>query len=208
MRAGDERRLVALNAARHHGLAAPADVTRPLWILLDHLTELSELAHAEGRGDPQELLEVPLRHGRAARVTVVFVDALDARDRISATVHACARARVVLGRSPSTPARRRSAARWTSRPPRTPRPAAATPGSAPPRRSGSRSRSPSTRWTRTPRPRCGTRWSPCCRTATPAPRRQPRRSPIRSVPGRPRAEPVGARAAATADRSDEGRGAG
>ncbi|RAJ44688.1 hypothetical protein K353_01265 [Kitasatospora sp. SolWspMP-SS2h] len=92
-----ERRLVALNAARHHGLAAPADVTRPLWILLDHLTELSELAHAEGRTDPQELLEVPLRHGRAARVTVVFVDALDARDRVSATVHACARARVVLG---------------------------------------------------------------------------------------------------------------
>ncbi|GLW55620.1 hypothetical protein [Kitasatospora phosalacinea] len=92
-----ERRLVALNAARHHGLAAPSDVTRPLWILLDRLTELSELAHAEGRTDPQELLEVPLRHGRAARVTVVFADALDARDRISPTVRACTRTRVVLG---------------------------------------------------------------------------------------------------------------
>ncbi|WP_232733846.1 hypothetical protein [Kitasatospora sp. CB02891] len=92
-----ERRLIALNAARHHGVAAPADVTRPLWILLDHLTELSELAHAEGRTDPQELLEVPLRHGRSARVTVVFVDDLEARHRIAATVHACTRARVVLG---------------------------------------------------------------------------------------------------------------
>ncbi|RKE17853.1 hypothetical protein [Streptomyces sp. TLI_171] len=92
-----ERRLISLNAARHHGLPAPADVTRPLWILLDHLTELSELAHAEGRTDPQELLEVPLRHGRAARVTVVFVDALEARDRISPTVRTCTRARVVLG---------------------------------------------------------------------------------------------------------------
>ncbi|BAJ26977.1 MULTISPECIES: FtsK/SpoIIIE domain-containing protein [Kitasatospora] len=92
-----ERRLVALNAARHHGLAAPADVTRPLWILLDRVTELSELAHAEGRTDPQELLEVPLRHGRAARVTVVFADGLDALGRISPTVRTCARARVVLG---------------------------------------------------------------------------------------------------------------
>ncbi|MFG2696756.1 hypothetical protein [Kitasatospora sp. NPDC048407] len=92
-----ERRLITLNAARHHGVPAPADVTRPLWILLDHLTELSELAHAEGRTDPQELLEVPLRHGRAARVTVVFVDDLDARHRIAATVHTCTRARMVLG---------------------------------------------------------------------------------------------------------------
>jgi len=92
-----ERRLVALNAARHHGVTAPADVTRPLWLLLDHPTELSELAHAEGRPDPQELLEMPLRHGRAARVTVVFADDLEARDRISPTVRAAARARVVLG---------------------------------------------------------------------------------------------------------------
>ncbi|GAA2827591.1 membrane protein [Kitasatospora paracochleata] len=96
-----ERRLVALNAARHHGVAAPEDATRPLWLLLDHPTELSELAQAEGRPDPQELLEVPLRHGRAARVTVVFADDVEARDRISPTVRAAARARVVLG--PVTP---------------------------------------------------------------------------------------------------------
>lgn len=92
-----ERRLSALAAARHSGVPAPADVTRPLWLLLDHPTELSELAQAEGRTDPQELLEIPLRHGRAARVTVVVVDAIEAADRISPAVRAGTRARVVLG---------------------------------------------------------------------------------------------------------------
>ncbi|WP_327065547.1 hypothetical protein [Kitasatospora sp. NBC_01302] len=92
-----ERRLAALNAARYHGEPAPADATRPLWLLLDHPTELSELAQAEGRPDPQGLLELPLRQGRAARVTVVVVDAIEAVDRISPTVRAAARARVVLG---------------------------------------------------------------------------------------------------------------
>ncbi|MGK4584618.1 hypothetical protein [Kitasatospora sp. HPMI-4] len=92
-----ERRIAALNTARHHGVTPPEDVTRPLWLLLDHPTELSELAHAEGRLDPQDLLEVPLRQGRAARVTVVIADDLQARDRLSATVWATTRARVVLG---------------------------------------------------------------------------------------------------------------
>ncbi|MGW4895117.1 hypothetical protein ACWEQL_23020 [Kitasatospora sp. NPDC004240] len=92
-----ERRLTALNAARHAGVAAPEDVTRPLWLLLDHPTELGELAHAEGRPDPQDLLELPLRHGRAARVTVVIADDIEARDRISPTVRSTTRARVVLG---------------------------------------------------------------------------------------------------------------
>jgi len=96
-----ERRLTALNAARHTGVAAPEDVTRPLWLLLDHPTELSELANAEGRPDPQDLLETPLRHGRAARVTVVIADDIEARERISPTVRATTRARVVLG--PTTP---------------------------------------------------------------------------------------------------------
>ncbi|WP_371501593.1 hypothetical protein OG871_32190 [Kitasatospora sp. NBC_00374] len=96
-----ERRLTVLNAARHHGIAAPEDATRPLWLLLDHPTELSELAQAEGRPDPQDLLETPLRHGRAARVTVVFADDIEARERISATVRSTCRARVVLG--PTTP---------------------------------------------------------------------------------------------------------
>ncbi|WP_033817539.1 FtsK/SpoIIIE domain-containing protein, partial [Kitasatospora sp. MBT63] len=96
-----ERRLTVLNAARHHGIAAPEDATRPLWLMLDHPTELSELAQAEGRTDPQDLLETPLRHGRAARVTVVFADDAEARDRVSATVRSTCRARVVLG--PTTP---------------------------------------------------------------------------------------------------------
>ncbi|MEV4616738.1 FtsK/SpoIIIE domain-containing protein [Kitasatospora sp. NPDC049258] len=96
-----ERRLTVLNASRHHGIAAPEDVTRPLWLLLDHPTELSELAQAEGRTDPQDLLEIPLRHGRAARITVVFADDVEARDRVSATVRSTCRARVVLG--PTTP---------------------------------------------------------------------------------------------------------
>lgn len=92
-----ERRLAALNLARYRGEPAPADVSRPLWLLLDHPTELTELAQAEGHPDPQDLLELPLRQGRAARVTVVVVDAIEAVDRISPTVRAAARARVVLG---------------------------------------------------------------------------------------------------------------
>ncbi|MER8187701.1 FtsK/SpoIIIE domain-containing protein [Kitasatospora sp. NPDC094015] len=96
-----ERRLTVLNASRHHGIAAPEDVTRPLWLMLDHPTELSELAQAEGRTDPQDLLEIPLRHGRAARITVVFADDVEARDRVSTTVRSTCRARVVLG--PTTP---------------------------------------------------------------------------------------------------------
>ncbi|MER7849484.1 hypothetical protein ABTZ03_36735 [Kitasatospora sp. NPDC096077] len=96
-----ERRLAALNTARHTGAALPEDVTRPLWLLLDHPTELGELAHAEGRPDPQELLELPLRHGRAARVTVVIADDVEAADRITPTVRATTRARVLLG--PATP---------------------------------------------------------------------------------------------------------
>ncbi|MFD8703131.1 hypothetical protein ACFV1W_10985 [Kitasatospora sp. NPDC059648] len=92
-----ERRLTALNAARHTGASLPEDVTRPLWLLLDHPTELGELAHAEGRPDPQDLLELPLRHGRAARVTVVIADDVEARERITPTVRATTRARVLLG---------------------------------------------------------------------------------------------------------------
>jgi hypothetical protein len=92
-----ERRLELLNEAKRSGGAAPADAVRPLWLLLDQPAELSELAHAEGRVDPQELLETPLRHGRAARVTVVVADHLDALDRIRPGVRAACRARVVLG---------------------------------------------------------------------------------------------------------------
>ena len=92
-----QRRLDAHNLAKRSGVTPPADTVRPLWLLLDHPAELSELAQAEGRTDPQDLLEVPLRHGRTAHVTVVVADHLDALDRIKPTVRSAARARVVLG---------------------------------------------------------------------------------------------------------------
>ncbi|MGC0316598.1 hypothetical protein [Kitasatospora acidiphila] len=97
-----EWRLAALNAARHRGDPAPVEALRPLWLLLDHPTELSELAQAEGRPDPQGLLEVPLRHGRAARVTVVTVETVEAAGRLSPTLRAATRARVVLGDHPAS----------------------------------------------------------------------------------------------------------
>jgi hypothetical protein len=96
-----ERRLDLVNAARRLGEPAPADALRPLWLLLDHPTELSDSARAEGRPDPQELLEVPLRHGRAARVTVVVAEAVEAAARLSPTVWAAGRARVALGDHPA-----------------------------------------------------------------------------------------------------------
>ncbi|AXI80775.1 hypothetical protein [Peterkaempfera bronchialis] len=91
------RRLAALERVRLGGGALPKSVTRPLWLLLDHPTELSELAHAEGRPDPQDLLEAPLRQGRAVRVCVVVAEHLGALDRIRPVVRAAARGRVVLG---------------------------------------------------------------------------------------------------------------
>ena len=92
-----QRRLDAHNLAKRTGGTPPADTVRPLWLLLDHPAELSELAQAEGRTDPQDLLEFPLRHGRTAHVTVVVADHLDALPRIKPTVRSAARARVVLG---------------------------------------------------------------------------------------------------------------
>jgi hypothetical protein len=92
-----ERRLSALNRARHSGGTPPEDATRPLWLLLDRPTELSEPARAEGRPDPQDLLDTALRHGRAARITVVVGDHLDAAERIRPVLRSSARARVVLG---------------------------------------------------------------------------------------------------------------
>lgn len=92
-----ERRLIAVNRARQAGRTAPDDVRRPLWILVDRPTVLSQLAHAESRPDPQELLDIPLRHGRAAGVTVVVADHLDGAEALSPVVIAQTRARVLLG---------------------------------------------------------------------------------------------------------------
>ncbi|MYX37833.1 MULTISPECIES: ATP-binding protein [unclassified Streptomyces] len=92
-----ERRLIAVNRARQAGRTAPDDVRRPLWILVDRPTVLSQLAHAESRPDPQELLDIPLRHGRAAGVTVAVADHLDGAEALSQVVVAQTRARVLLG---------------------------------------------------------------------------------------------------------------
>ncbi|MGW0121674.1 hypothetical protein [Streptomyces sp. NPDC003327] len=96
-----ERRLIAANRARQAGHPAPEDTRRPLWILLDRPSVLGHLAAADGRPDPQELLQVPLRHGRAAQVTVVVAEQFDSTDTLSETVRTHTRARIVLG--PASP---------------------------------------------------------------------------------------------------------
>ncbi|WP_405800829.1 hypothetical protein [Streptomyces sp. NBC_01506] len=92
-----ERRLIAANRARQLGHAVPEDTKRPLWLLLDRPSAFAHLATADGRPDPQELLQVPLRHGRAANVTVVVAEQFDTLDALSETVRTHTRARVVLG---------------------------------------------------------------------------------------------------------------
>ncbi|MFJ8536774.1 hypothetical protein [Streptomyces sp. NPDC093591] len=92
-----ERRLIATNRARQTGNPPPEDTKRPLWILLDRPTVFSHLAAADDRKDPQSLLQVPLRHGRAANVTVVVAEQWDALDALSDAVRQHTRARVVLG---------------------------------------------------------------------------------------------------------------
>jgi hypothetical protein len=92
-----ERRLIAANRARQAGHPEPEDVKRPLWILLDRPSALGHPSAAEGGQDPQELLQVPLRHGRAANVTVVVADQLDSLDALTETVRTHTRARAVLG---------------------------------------------------------------------------------------------------------------
>ncbi|MFE8978444.1 hypothetical protein ACFYM7_34245 [Streptomyces cyaneofuscatus] len=92
-----ERRLIFANRARQGGHPVPEDIKRPLWILLDRPGVLGHLAAADGRPDPLELLQVPLRHGRAAGVTVVLADQFDALETLTETVRTHTRARVVLG---------------------------------------------------------------------------------------------------------------
>ncbi|MGV9254815.1 hypothetical protein [Streptomyces sp. NPDC003697] len=92
-----ERRLVAVNRARQAGHPPPDDTRRPLWLLLDRPTAFTHLAAADGRKDPQTLLQVPLRHGRAVNVTVVVADQFDSADALSDAVRQHTRARVVLG---------------------------------------------------------------------------------------------------------------
>jgi hypothetical protein len=92
-----ERRLIAANRARQSGLPVPEDTRRPLWIVVDRPAALGHLAAAEGGSDPQALLQVPLRHGRAANVTVVVAEHLESAGALSEAVRQHTRARVVLG---------------------------------------------------------------------------------------------------------------
>lgn len=92
-----ERRLIAANRARQAGHPAPDDTRRPLWVLLDRPTAFTHLAEADGRKDPQSMLQVPLRHGRAANVTVVVAEQFDGVDTLSDAVRQHTRARVALG---------------------------------------------------------------------------------------------------------------
>lgn len=92
-----ERRLIAINLARQAGDPPPEDTRRPLWIVLDRPGVFSHLATADGRKDPQTLLQVPLRHGRAANVTVVVAEQFDDAEALGDAVRQHTRARVVLG---------------------------------------------------------------------------------------------------------------
>lgn len=92
-----ERRLLSAVRAREAGRAPLEEVRRPLWVVVDRPAVLSHLAAAEGRRDPQDLLQVPLRHGRAANVTVVVAEQFEGAEGLSQAVRAYTRARVVLG---------------------------------------------------------------------------------------------------------------
>ncbi|MFK0254884.1 hypothetical protein [Streptomyces sp. NPDC090445] len=92
-----ERRLVATHRAREAGRPVPEDVRRPLWILLDRPGVLAHVAAAEGAPDPFVRLQVPLRHGRAAHVTVVVAEQFDHLGLLGDAVWQHTRARVVLG---------------------------------------------------------------------------------------------------------------
>ncbi|NSC20501.1 hypothetical protein FM076_04430 [Streptomyces albus subsp. chlorinus] len=92
-----ERRLTAAGRARQRGEDPPAGARRPLWVLVDRPAALSHLARVHGATDPQELLRTPLRHGRAAGVTVVVAEQFGSDEELADPVLACTRARVVLG---------------------------------------------------------------------------------------------------------------
>jgi hypothetical protein len=118
-----QRRLVNAGRARQAGHPPPDDTKRPLWILLDRPGALTHLAAAEGRPDPQSLLQVPLRHGRAANVTVVVAEGFDNADVLGEGVRQHTRARVVLG--PTAP---EQLATVLGMPPHTSAPAQVPPG--------------------------------------------------------------------------------
>ncbi len=167
-----ERRLIAVNHARQAGHPPPDDTKRPLWILLDRPSAFAHVAAADGRKDPQSLLQVPLRHGRAANVTVVVADQFDSADVLTDAVRQHTRARVVLG-----PATTDQLTAVLGALPRTTPVTEVPPGRGyarlgtgpvsytPARSTGSRSRPPRTRTTTRPATPTVRRYSTCCRRA-------------------------------------------
>ncbi|NJP68608.1 hypothetical protein, partial [Streptomyces spiramenti] len=95
-----ERRLAELALARRTAVADHPCPLRPLWIVVDRPALLAHRARTAGTRDPQELLEVPLRHGRAAEVTVVVAEQLDGLASLGPALTGCTEARVVLGPVP------------------------------------------------------------------------------------------------------------
>ncbi|MER0240604.1 hypothetical protein AAHZ94_00900 [Streptomyces sp. HSW2009] len=91
-----ERRLMRAHEARRLGRQAPGDVLRPLWIVVDRPSALGRPA-TDGRPGAAELLRVPLRHGRPARLTLAIAEQPGALAALGPDVLAHTRARVVLG---------------------------------------------------------------------------------------------------------------
>ena len=92
-----ERRLTEVSRARRAGKQVPPEVRHPLWLVVDRPAALSRLARAEGRRDPLELLEVPLRHGRMASVTVAVAERFEGVEELGAAVFSHTSVRLVLG---------------------------------------------------------------------------------------------------------------
>ncbi|NYI04273.1 FtsK/SpoIIIE domain-containing protein [Allostreptomyces psammosilenae] len=90
------RRTGVVTAAKRHGHPPPADARRPLWVLLDGLTELVALTPPD-RPDPRELLSGPARHGRGAGVALAITDTPALLGALPTPLADAARARVVLG---------------------------------------------------------------------------------------------------------------
>ncbi|WP_067069716.1 FtsK/SpoIIIE domain-containing protein [Carbonactinospora thermoautotrophica] len=67
-----ERRADAISQARLAHAPVPDEVSQQLWLIVDDLVDLVDLARAADRPDPQQYLEAPLRLGRSANVTVVL----------------------------------------------------------------------------------------------------------------------------------------
>ncbi|MQY10697.1 hypothetical protein SRB5_08100 [Streptomyces sp. RB5] len=78
-------------------LALGGQAHQPLWLVVDRPTVLSQIAALDGRPDPQQLLRLPLQHGRAAVVTVVVAEHFDTAAALDDAVTGHTRARVMLG---------------------------------------------------------------------------------------------------------------